>query len=115
MLEAIHQVPPSHARAELESRIALVDDFEGTFHTAQTEKQQTPAPKTKAKATGNIREHRADELTRERYTAQIPEGVLPDKATLQASTKSDQSNHFAGARSAQIIDMLRLIKPRPKP
>ena len=115
MLEAIHQVPPSHARAELESRIALVDDFEGTFHTAQTEKQQTPAPKTKAKATGNIREHRADELTRERDTAQIPEGVLPEKATLQASTKSDQSNHFAGARSAQIIDMLRLIKPRLKP
>lgn len=114
MLEAYRQVPPSHARAELESRVSLLDDFEGTFNTASMEKKQTPTPKTKAESTGNIREQRAEELARERATAQIPEGVLPEKATVKDFTKSDQSGHFAGARGAVIIDMLKRIRPGKK-
>lgn len=114
MLEAYRQAPPSHARAELESRVSLLDDFEGTFNTAMTEKKRTPAPKTKAQATGNIREQRAEELGRERSMAQIPEGIMPEKAAAQDSTKVDQSGHFAGARGAVIIDMLKRIRPGKK-
>lgn len=115
MLEAYRQVPPSHARAELESRVALLDDFEGTFNTAALEKKQTPAPKSKAQATGNIREQRSEELARERASAPIPDGVLPAKSAVQEPTKTDHAHHFAGARGAVIIDMLKRIRPGNKP
>ncbi|WP_236469547.1 Mu transposase C-terminal domain-containing protein, partial [Pseudomonas syringae] len=115
MLEAYRQVPPSHTRAEIESRVALLDDFEGTFDTAALEKKQTPSPKSKSRATGNIREQRSEELARERASAQIPDGVLPTKAAMQEPAKTDHSQHFAGARGAVIIDMLKRIRPGNKP
>lgn len=114
MLEAYRAVPPEHARAELESRIALLDDIEGIVHTAAMEKQQTPAPETKAERTGNIRENRAEELTLERTTAHLPEGILPENIAAPHSPTRDHTGHFAGARGAQIIDMLKRIRPGQK-
>ncbi|OPK06021.1 Mu transposase C-terminal domain-containing protein [Pseudomonas sp. VI4.1] len=114
MLEAYRQTPPTHKRFELESRISLNDEIDGLVNTALKEKNEATAPKTKAEHIGNIRENRAEERFRERAEAQVPEGVRSVGVNAPQSPK-DPPEHYAGARSAQVIDMLKRIRPGKKP
>lgn len=114
MLEAERQIPPQHKRAELESRVSLVDEMEGIINTAQCEKQQSPAPATKAEKIGNMRVNRAEELALERESENTPVSIFADKKPSTPSVPAGRSDHFAGARSAQIIDILKGIRPGQK-
>jgi hypothetical protein len=60
---------------------------------------------------GNIRENRAVERLKERETAHVPEGVRIDPPGQKAETAPERSENFAGPRSAQVIDMLKRLRP----
>jgi len=114
ILEAYRQTPPTHKRAELESRVSLSDEIDSVVNTALKEKRESTQPKTKAARIGNIRENRADERALERASAQAPEGVRSTPSGSPLPLPRSQTEHFAGAYSAQIIDMLKRIRPGQK-
>ena len=111
LLEAYRQAPPAHKRAELESRISLLEEVNQIVSGAMAERKEEPVPATKAEMIGNIRENRAVERLKERETAHVPEGVRIDPPGQKAETAPERSENFAGPRSAQVIDMLKRLRP----
>ena len=111
LLEAYRQKPPTRRRAELESRVQLSDQVHQIISHALAERKQEPAPPTKAEATGNIRENRAEERLRERENAVVPEGVRAEPASLQSELTPKAHDSYAGERTAQVIDLLKRIRP----
>lgn len=111
LLEAYRQTPPTHKRAELESRISLLEEVNQVVSGAIAERNDEPAPATKAEMIGNIRENRAVERLKERETAHVPEGVRIESPVLKTEISQDRSENFAGPRSAQVIDMLKRLRP----
>ena len=110
LLEAYRQVPPGHKRAELESRVSLHETMNQVVSSALAEREDEPAPATKAEVTANIRENRAEEKLKERKNAPVPRGVrAPSGGSTNAPT--EQSESHIGARSAQVIDMLKRLRP----
>ncbi|VVO74546.1 Transposon Tn7 transposition protein TnsB [Pseudomonas fluorescens] len=114
MIEAYRQTPPEHKRAELESRVSLGEEIGGLIDTALKEKSQTEPPKTKAEKIGNIRENRAEERLRERAATPVPAGVRSAATEIPQAHPDDSAGRYAGARSAQVIDMLKRIRPVQK-
>ncbi|MFG0268663.1 Mu transposase C-terminal domain-containing protein [Pseudomonas sp. zjy_14] len=110
LLEAYRQTPPAHKRAELQSRVGLVDTVEQIITNAQAEQKHEPAPSTKAEAVANIRENRAEERILGRENATVPDGVRaePLQPVEQVLTEHDS---YAGPRSAQVIDLLKRLRP----
>ncbi|SED59652.1 DDE-type integrase/transposase/recombinase [Pseudomonas marginalis] len=111
LLEAYRQKPPTHRRAELESRVQLSDQVHQIITNALSERELEPAPSTKAEATGNIRENRAEERLRERENAVVPAGVRAEPASRQSESTSTARDSYAGERTAQVIDLLKRIRP----
>ena len=111
LLEAYRQTPPAHKRAELESRVSLQEEVDEIVNSAMAERNEEPAPATKAEMIGRIRENRAAERLKERETAPVPEGVRIGPPGQKAETALDRSENYAGARSAQVIDMLKRLRP----
>lgn len=105
------QKPPTRRRAELESRVQLSDQVHQIISHALAERKLEPAPPTKAEATGNIRENRAEERLRERENAVVPEGVRAEPASLQSELTPKAHDSYAGERTAQVIDLLKRIRP----
>jgi hypothetical protein len=114
MLEAYRQIPPAHKRAELESRISLHEEIDQVVSQALSEKTGEPAPMTKTEKVGNIRDNRSEERNKERATAFVPEGVRSDNVNKRDDSASETSGHYAGVRSAQVIDMLKRLRPGSK-
>ena len=110
LLEAYRQTPPAHKRAELESRVGLVDTVEQIISTARAERKLEPPASSKSEAVANIRENRSEERQRERENATVPEGVRAEpEPAVEAPTIAHDS--YAGPRSAQVIDLLRRLRP----
>lgn len=111
LLEAYRQKPPARRRAELESRVQLSDQVDQIISNALAERKLEPAPATKAKATGNIRENRAEERLRERESSVVPDGVRAKPAPLESEPIPKAHDSYAGPRTAQVIDLLKRIRP----
>lgn len=111
LLEAYRQLPPSHKRAELESRVSLVDTVEQIISNARAERKDEPAASTKAEAVGNIRQNRSEERERERENAFVPDGVRAEPAKPAADTPLITHDSYAGPRRAQVIDLLKRTRP----
>lgn len=111
LLEAYRQAPPSQKRAALESRVELSDSVDRIISNALAERKLEPAPSTKAEAVGNIRKNRAEERLMERENATVPDGVRAEPAGRDASVPAKPHESYAGPRSAQVIDLLRRIRP----
>lgn len=111
LLEAYRQTPPEHKRAELESRVSLQGTVDQVVSSALAERKEEPAPTTKAEAIGGIRENRADERLKERLNAPVPDGVRAGTSGQGTKANEDRSGNYAGARSAQVIDMLKRLRP----
>lgn len=111
LLEANRQSPPAHKRAELESRVGLVDTVEQIISTAMAERELEPPAGSKAEAVGNIRENRSEERQRERENATVPEGVRAEPGQTAAEAPTIAHDSYAGPRSAQVIDLLKRIRP----
>ncbi|QKJ33535.1 Mu transposase C-terminal domain-containing protein [Pseudomonas sp. MPDS] len=111
LLEAYRQKPPTHRRAELESRVQLSDEVHQIITNAVSERKLEPAPSTKAEATGNIRENRAEERLLERENSVVPEGVRTKPGSRQSESISKAPDSYAGERTAQVIDLLKRIRP----
>ncbi len=94
LLEAYRQTPPTHKRAELESRVSLLEEVNQVVSGAIAERNDEPAPATKAEMIGNIRENRAVERFKERETAHVPEGVRIDPPRQKAETAPERSENF---------------------
>ncbi|MCV4289028.1 Mu transposase C-terminal domain-containing protein [Pseudomonas capsici] len=111
LLEAYRQSPPAHKRAELESRVDLVGTVEQIISAAQAERKfELPAP-SKAEAVGNIRENRSQERQLERENAIVPDGVRAEPVQPAAEGPSIGHDSYAGPRSAQVIDLLKRLRP----
>ena len=111
LLEAYRQLPPSHKRAELESRVSLVDTVEQIISNARAERKDEPAASTKAEAVGNIRQNRSEERELERENTFVPDGVRAEPAKPAADTSSITHDSYAGPRRAQVIDLLKRTRP----
>lgn len=111
LLEAYRQAPPAHKRAELESRIGLVDTVDQIIRAAQAERKLEPPLKTKAEAVGNVRENRSLERQLERENAAVPDGVRAAPVQPAAEGPSIGHDSYAGPRSAQVIDLLKRLRP----
>lgn len=111
MLEAYRQTPPKHKRAELESRVSLNDEIDGLVKHALAEKKESLGPETKAEKIGNIRDNRSEERHQERAAAHVPTNVRSDSVDKRENSAVDPAEHYAGARSAQVIDMLKRLRP----
>ncbi|WP_454838373.1 Mu transposase C-terminal domain-containing protein [Pseudomonas mohnii] len=111
LIEAYRQKPTAHRRAELESRVELTDVVGNIINNALAEQKQEPAPATKAEAVKNIRENRAEERFMERETAPVPGGVRAKPTDREVGPTPKVPESYAGPRSAQVIDMLKRIRP----
>ncbi|MFS2068753.1 Mu transposase C-terminal domain-containing protein [Pseudomonas sp. CT11-2] len=111
LIEAYRQKPPAHRRAELESRVDLTDVVSKIINNALAEQKQEPVPATKAEAVGNIRENRAAERFMERENAPVPDGVRAQPTDRETGSTPNTHESYAGPRSAEIIDMLKRIRP----
>jgi hypothetical protein len=111
LLEAYRQSPPAHKRAELESRVGLVDTVEQIISNALAEQKLEPAANTKAEAVANIRENRAEERLLERENATVPDGVRGEPIQPIVGKPTITRDSYAGPRSAQVIDLLRRLRP----
>lgn len=111
LLEAYRQSPPAHKRAELESRVDLVGTVEQIISAAQAERKFEPPAPSKAEAVGNIRENRSQELQLERENATVPDGVRAEPVQLAAEGPTIGHDSYAGPRSAQVIDLLKRLRP----
>ncbi|MBD1553157.1 Mu transposase C-terminal domain-containing protein [Pseudomonas typographi] len=114
LLEAYRQSPPAHRRAEQESRVSLVDTVEQIISAAKAERKLEPAHTTKAEAVGNIRENRAEERLLERESATVPDGVRAESVSPTEEAPAVALDSYAGARSAQVIDLLKRLRPGQK-
>ncbi|UVK83116.1 transposase family protein [Pseudomonas sichuanensis] len=111
LLEAYRQKPPVHIHAELEGRVQLADEIDQILSNAAAERKLEPAPATKAEAVGNIRENRAEEKARERKNAVVPDGVRAEPARPASTQVPAAKDSYAGPRTAQVIDLLKRIRP----
>lgn len=111
VLEAYRQIPPAHKRAELESRVGLVDTVEQIITNAQAEQKLEPPPSTKAEAVANIRENRAEERILGRENATVPDGVRAEPVQPVADAPTIAHDSYAGPRSAEVIDLLKRRRP----
>lgn len=111
LLEAYRQTPPAHKRAELESRVGLVDTVDQIINTARAERKLEPPARTKSEAVANIRENRSEERQRERENAIVPEGVRAETEQQAVEVPTISHDSYAGPRSAQVIDLLRRLRP----
>ncbi|QLL13489.1 Mu transposase C-terminal domain-containing protein [Pseudomonas chlororaphis] len=111
LLEAYRQKPPALRRAELESRVQLSDQVHQIISNALEERKLEPAPATKAEATGNIRENRAEERLREREKSVVPDGVRAEPVPVESEPEPKANDSYAGPRTAQVIDLLKRIRP----
>lgn len=111
VLEAHRQSPPAHKRAELESRVGLVDTVEQIINTALAERKLEPPAPTKAEAVANIRDNRAAERRLERENATVPDGVRAEPVLPDLEVPSIAHDSYAGPRSAQVIDLLKRLRP----
>lgn len=111
LLEAYRQSPPAHKRAELESRVGLADTVEQIISTALAERKLEPAASNKAEAIANIRENRAEERLLEREKATVPDGVRGEPVQPAAAGPTIAHDSYAGPRSAQVIDLLKRLRP----
>ena len=115
LLEAYRQVPPAHRRAERESQVGLVDKVEQIVGNAMAEKKLEPAAASKAEAVANIRENRTEERLLEREQATVPDGIRADPVQPDAQSPSIFRESYAGPRTAQVIDLLKRVRPgQPK-
>ncbi|MNE65166.1 hypothetical protein D3C80_1606240 [compost metagenome] len=114
LLEAYRQTPPQHRHAELESRVQLSDEVDQIVSNALAERKLEPAPATKAEATGNIRENRTEERSRERETSFVPDGVRAESVAPASESTPKSHDSYAGPRTAQVIDLLKKIRPGQK-
>lgn len=111
LLESYRQSPPTHRRAELESRVSLVDMVEQVISNAQAERKLEPPASTKAEALANIRENRSEERLLERENATVPDGVRAKPVRPMEEAISATHDSYAGPRSAQVIDLLKRLRP----
>lgn len=111
LLEAYRQSPPAHKRAELESRVSLVDTVEQIISNAKAERKLEPPASTKAEAVASIRENRAEERQLERENATVPSGVRAESIQTPAEPPAVVHDSYAGPRSAQVIDLLKRLRP----
>jgi putative transposase len=111
LLEAYRQLPPTHKRAELESRVGLADTVGQIISNALAERKLEPAASTKAEAVSNIRENRAEERLLERENATVPDGIRAEPVQPDAQSPTTARDSYAGPRSAQVIDLLRRLRP----
>lgn len=104
-------MPPAHKRAELESRVGLVETVDQILSNARAERKLEPAAGSKAEALANIRENRARERLMEREQATVPDGVrtVPGQSEDQSSVIVRDS--YAGPRTAQVIDLIKRVRP----
>ncbi|WP_414157732.1 Mu transposase C-terminal domain-containing protein [Pseudomonas sp. BNK-15] len=109
LLEAYRHKAPSHKRAELEGRVDLIQTTDNIINKAKAERKLEPAASTKAKAIGKIRENRAEEKARERENSSVPDGVRAEPAASQVPPEAYES--YAGPRRAEVIDLLKRIRP----
>lgn len=110
VLETYRQTPPKHKRAELESRVSLSDSIQSVVDQARAAQKEEPPPATKAEALAHMRENRAVERSRERENAFVPEGVRAE-APNQGRAKTEPAEGYAGPRTAQVIDLLKRVRP----
>ncbi|WP_243055069.1 Mu transposase C-terminal domain-containing protein [Pseudomonas sp. BP01] len=111
LLEAYRQSPPAHKRAELESRVDLVDTVEQIITNAKAERKLEPPPSSKAEAVANIRENRTEERLQERENATVPVGVRAEPVQSATDPSTVTHDSYAGPRSAQVIDLLKRLRP----
>ncbi|HFL7943208.1 TPA: Mu transposase C-terminal domain-containing protein [Pseudomonas putida] len=114
LLEAYRQTPPQRRHAELESRVQLSDEVDQIVSNAVAERKLEPAAATKAEATGNIRENRTEERSREREFAFVPDGVRAEPVAPASESTRKAHESYAGPRTAQVIDLLKKIRPGQK-
>lgn len=111
LLEAYRQLPPTHKRAELESRVDLADTVEQIISNALAERKLEPPARTKAEAVSNIRENRAEERLLGREHATVPDGVRAEPLQSNAQSPAIARDSYAGPRTAQVIDLLNRVRP----
>lgn len=111
LLEAYRQIPPAHKRAELESRVGLVETVEQIVGNATAERKLEPAAGSKAEALANIRDNRAQERQLERDQAIVPDGVRAEPVQPNAQSPAVTRESYAGPRTAQVIDLLKRVRP----
>jgi len=111
VMEAYRQTPPTHKRAELESRVSLSHSIQSVVDQAVAAQKEEPRPATKAEVVANIHENRANERNLEREKAFVPDGVRAEPAR-QERAVTNQAEGYAGPRTAQIIDLLKRVRPR---
>ena len=79
------------------------------------EKKLEPAAASKAEAVANIRENRTEERLLEREQATVPDGIRADPVQPDAQSPSIFRESYAGPRTAQVIDLLKRVRPgQPK-
>lgn len=111
LLEAYRQIPPAHKRAELESRVGLVETIEQVVDNATAERKLEPAARSKAEALANIRDNRAEERQLERDQAIVPDGVRAEPVQPNAQSPAITRESYAGSRTSQVIDLLKRVRP----
>ncbi|MDG9782708.1 Mu transposase C-terminal domain-containing protein [Metapseudomonas otitidis] len=111
LLEANRQMPPAHKRAELESRVGLVETVDQILSNARAERKLEPAAGSKAEALANIRENRAQERLMEREQATVPDGVRTVPGQPEDQSSAIVRDSYAGPRTAQVIDLIKRVRP----
>ncbi|BAP77494.1 Mu transposase C-terminal domain-containing protein [Stutzerimonas kunmingensis] len=115
MLAIIKQESPDSKYTKLVSKVSLDAEISDVVKAAKQDKLLKTEVSTKSEKLGNIRSNRASERLQERKESFVPDDLRssvpprPD-AIISAGVAED----YAGARSAEVFDLLSRLRPGAK-
>ncbi|MFT5032683.1 MAG: putative transposase [Bacteroidia bacterium] len=115
MLAIIKEESPDSKYTKLVSKVSLDAQISGVVNAAKKDKSLTTNVSTKSEKLGNIRSNRANERLQERKESLAPDDLrIPVPPQSDAITSVGVAENYAGARSAEVIDLLSRLRPGAK-